>query len=141
MRLKMVEYQIESRGVRDQRVLESHERGATTFICSGGSARPGRIMMNLYPLESGQTISQPYIVAYMTQNSLQLQGKERYWKIGTGSGYQAAILQNWWTPFITIEIVPELSRQAQQVLKKAAIPTFSFMIGNGYYGWPENAPF
>ena len=139
MRLKMVEYQIESRGVRDQRVLKAmREVPRHLFV-------PEDLQDQAYndeplPIGSGQTISQPYIVAYMTEQ-LQLQGKERVLEIGTGSGYQAAILAELVDTVYTIEIVPELSRQAQQVLKKAGYTNIQFMIGNGYYGWPENAPF
>jgi protein-L-isoaspartate(D-aspartate) O-methyltransferase len=139
MRLKMVEYQIESRGVRDQRVLKAmREVPRHLFV-------PEYLQDQAYndeplPIGSGQTISQPYIVAYMTEQ-IQLQGKERVLEIGTGSGYQAAILAELVDTVYTIEIVPELSHQAQQVLKKAGYTNILFMIGNGYYGWPEHAPF
>jgi len=139
MRLKMVEYQIESRGVQDQRVLKSmREVPRHLFV-------PEYLQDQAYndeplPIGSGQTISQPYIVAYMTEQ-IQLQGKERVLEIGTGSGYQAAILAELVDTVYTIEIIPELSNQAQQVLKKMGYTNIQFMIGNGYYGWPEHAPF
>jgi protein-L-isoaspartate(D-aspartate) O-methyltransferase len=91
-------------------------------------------------LEMGQTISQPYIVAYMTQ-ALELRGTERVLEIGTGSGYQAAVLAEIASEVCTIEILPKLQSQARTVLEKLGYRNIHFRVGDGYLGWPEHAPF
>jgi protein-L-isoaspartate(D-aspartate) O-methyltransferase len=139
MRSKMVDYQIQSRGVRDARVLEAM-REVPRHLFVPEYLRDQAYNDEPLPIGAGQTISQPYIVAYMTEQ-IQLQGKERVLEIGTGSGYQAAILAELVDSVFTIEIIPELSTQAQQVLKKMGYTNIEFKIGNGYYGWPEKAPF
>ena len=88
----------------------------------------------------GQTISQPYIVALMTQ-LLELNGDERVLEIGTGSGYQAAILAEIVDEVYTIEIYESLSLQAQDLLKQLGYDNIHFKIGDGYYGWEEEATF
>jgi protein-L-isoaspartate(D-aspartate) O-methyltransferase len=95
---------------------------------------------NPLPLILGQTISQPYIVAYMTQ-ALQLRGTERVLEIGTGSGYQAAVLAELVPEVYTIEILPELAEQARTTLETLGYKNVRIRIGDGYMGWPENAPF
>jgi protein-L-isoaspartate(D-aspartate) O-methyltransferase len=95
---------------------------------------------NALPLKLGQTISQPYIVAYMTQ-ALELRGTERVLEIGTGSGYQAAVLAKIVPEVYTIEILPELKEQAAAVLSKLGFRNVHFRVGDGYLGWPEQAPF
>ncbi len=92
------------------------------------------------PLKMGQTISQPYIVAYMTQ-ALDLHGTERILEIGTGSGYQAAVLAEIVPEVYTIEILPELQKQASTVLSERGYRNIRFRVGDGYAGWPEHAPF
>jgi protein-L-isoaspartate(D-aspartate) O-methyltransferase len=91
-------------------------------------------------LRMGQTISQPYIVGYMTQ-ALDLKGTERVLEIGTGSGYQAAVLAEIVPEVYTIEILPELSEQAGSTLARLGYRNIHFRIGDGYAGWPEHAPY
>jgi len=97
---------------------------------------------NDYPLGigEGQTISQPYIVALMTQ-LLELTGEEKVLEIGTGSGYQAAILAEIAKEVYTIEIYESLSLKAQELLNRLGYDNIKFKIGDGYYGWEEEAPF
>ncbi len=97
---------------------------------------------NDYPLGigEGQTISQPYIVALMTQ-LLELEGDEKVLEIGTGSGYQAAILAEIVDQVYTIEIYESLSLQAQELLTRLRYDNIDCKIGDGYYGWEEEAPF
>ena len=95
---------------------------------------------NALPIGEGQTISQPYIVAYMTE-VLKLQGHEKVLEIGTGSGYAAAVLAQIGCDVYTIEIVPELAKRARASLDEAGFAQVHTRIGNGYFGWPEEAPF
>lgn len=93
-----------------------------------------------FPIGHGQTISQPTIVALMTQ-ALELSGKEKVLEIGTGSGYQAAVLSLLVDKLFTIEIVAPLGRQAKQRLERLGYDNVSVRIGDGYRGWPQEAPF
>lgn len=92
------------------------------------------------PIGNDQTISQPYIVAYMTQD-LQLQPDHRVLEIGTGSGYQAAVLAEIVDSVYTIEIVEPLGKAAREKLKALGYDNVSVRIGDGYHGWPDKAPF
>lgn len=92
------------------------------------------------PIGHGQTISQPYIVAYMTER-MGLKAGERILEIGTGSGYQAAILAEMGMKVFSIEIVPELARHADAVLKDEGYKDVSVRAGDGYKGWPAHSPF
>lgn len=139
MRHKMVEYQIKARGIQDTRVLEVLGKIPRHLFV------PENLKDQAYndeplPIGSGQTISQPYIVAYMTEQ-LQLEGAEKVLEIGTGSGYQAAVLAELVQRVYSIEIIPELSYQAQKVLDILGYTNIEFKIGNGYFGWPDEAPF
>jgi protein-L-isoaspartate(D-aspartate) O-methyltransferase len=139
MREKMVESQIKSRGVRDPRVLstmlkvERHLFVPKEFQNSAYSDQP-------LPIGEGQTISQPYIVALMTE-LLELKGGERVLEVGTGSGYQAAILAELAAEVYTIEIVEKLASAAQKVLLEIGYQNIKVKAGDGYLGWPEAAPF
>jgi protein-L-isoaspartate(D-aspartate) O-methyltransferase len=139
IRSAMVQNQIKARGVRDNRVLEAmREVPRHLFV-------PDKYQGDAYrdeplPIGSGQTISQPYIVAYMTEQ-LDLEGDERVLEIGTGSGYQAAILAELSDSVFTIEIIPELSEKARQVVESLGYRNVQFKVGDGYQGWPEKAPF
>ncbi|MBN2319132.1 MAG: protein-L-isoaspartate(D-aspartate) O-methyltransferase [Acidobacteria bacterium] len=139
LRRRMVNVQLRGRDIRDTRVLEAmgkvprHEfvpADLKSFAYNDGAL----------PLKMGQTISQPYIVAYMTQ-LLELEGTERVLEIGTGSGYQAAVLAEIVPEVYTIEILPDLGEQAAMVLKRLGYENIRFHIGDGYAGWPEHAPF
>jgi protein-L-isoaspartate(D-aspartate) O-methyltransferase len=92
------------------------------------------------PIGYGQTISQPYIVAEMTRQ-LKLKGDSRVLEIGTGSGYQAAVLTEFTPRVYTVEIVEELAKSAAERLKRLGYRTVQVKAGDGYYGWPEQAPF
>jgi protein-L-isoaspartate(D-aspartate) O-methyltransferase len=92
------------------------------------------------PIGHGQTISQPYIVALMT-DMLQLQPKHRVLEIGTGSGYQTAILSQLCRQVYSVEVVPELSEAAQRLLQRLGYDNIQSRTGNGYEGWPEHAPY
>ena len=138
-RLEMVERQIKNRGVDDARVLEA--MGAVPreqFV-------PTELADRAYddtplPIGKGQTISQPYIVAYMTE-TLGARREHRVLEIGTGSGYQAAVLSRLVRDVYTVEIVPELARQSASVLKRLGYKNVHVRAGDGYAGWPEHAPF
>jgi len=92
------------------------------------------------PIGHNQTISQPFIVAYMTWK-MDLKPGEKVLEIGTGSGYQAAILAELGTEVYSIEIIPELAEHAKKVLKREGYESIRLLEGDGYKGWPEHAPF
>ncbi|MCA1826525.1 MAG: protein-L-isoaspartate(D-aspartate) O-methyltransferase [Myxococcales bacterium] len=129
-------------GIRDPRVLAAFARVPRRFFVpeeAQGESEADR------PLDigHGQTISQPFIVAAMTE-ALQLQGRERVLEVGTGSGYQTAILAELLplsTTIRTAEIVPELAWRAQRVLRELGYDNVEFRIGDGALGWPEAAPY
>jgi protein-L-isoaspartate(D-aspartate) O-methyltransferase len=139
LRERMVREQLQARDIKDPRVLAAmlkvprHEFVPGDFVES--SYDDGAL-----PLRLGQTISQPYIVAYMTQ-VLELRGAEKVLEIGTGSGYQAAILAEIVPEVYTIEILPQLQEDAIAVLHKLGYRNIHFRVGDGYLGWPEHAPF
>ena len=139
LRARMVEDQLRSRDIVDERVL-----GAMLKVPRHEFVPPG-IISSAYedsalPLALGQTVSQPYIVAYMTQE-LRLQGAGRVLEIGTGSGYQAAVLAEIAPEVFTIEILPDLASRAQSILDRLGYKNIRFRTGDGYQGWPEKAPF
>lgn len=139
LRKKMVETQIIARGVKDKRVLEAMLKVERhKFV----PFKLQKYAYEDYPLEigEGQTISQPYIVAFMTE-LLELKGNEKVLEIGTGSGYQAAILAELCKEVYTIEIIPLLAENAQKLLKKLGYKNIKVKIGDGFYGWEEYAPF
>ncbi|MCX6349662.1 MAG: protein-L-isoaspartate(D-aspartate) O-methyltransferase [Candidatus Aureabacteria bacterium] len=139
LRERMVVEQIEGRGVSDERVLAAMRRiPRHEFV-------PPRLIADAYedhplPIGDGQTISQPYIVAYMTQ-ALRLKPGDRVLEVGTGSGYQAAILSEITEEVYTIEIIPELARTAEERLRRLGYGKVNVRAGDGYFGWPEAAPF
>ncbi|MBN2411036.1 protein-L-isoaspartate(D-aspartate) O-methyltransferase [candidate division KSB1 bacterium] len=138
-RYQMVENQIKARNVTDKRVLEAMLKVPRhKFV-------PDRYKKNAYndnPLSIGfdQTISQPFIVAYMTE-ALVLTGDERVLEIGTGSGYQAAVLCELAKEVYSIEIVEPLCLHAKKLLAELNYTNFNGRCGDGYAGWPEAAPF
>ncbi len=135
----MVKEQIERRGVKDKRVLEAMRKVPRHLFVPEDLRDEA---YNDYPLPIGeeQTISQPYIVALMTE-LLGLKGKEKVLEIGTGSGYQAAILAHLCKEVYTIEIIESLARSAQERLKKMGYENIFVRWGDGFEGWPEYAPF
>lgn len=138
-RREMVEFQIKRRGIRDPKVLEAMLKVPRHLFV------PEQMKELAYgdeplPIGEGQTISQPYIVAYMTE-ALKLTGHEKVLEIGTGSGYQTAILAELAREVYTVELIPELSRRAQKVLRELGYQNIHFLIGDGTLGWPEHAPY
>ncbi|MGB9906889.1 MAG: protein-L-isoaspartate(D-aspartate) O-methyltransferase [Candidatus Saccharicenans sp.] len=138
-RKDMVEYQIRRRGVHDKKVLRAMLKVPRHLFV------PEQLKELAYsdeplPIGEGQTISQPYIVAYMTE-ALRLRGREKVLEIGTGSGYQTAVLAEIVREVYTVELIPELSRRAQEVLQKLGYRNIHFRVSDGTRGWPEEAPF
>ena len=138
-RKRMVEYQIKNRGIRDEKVLnafmnvERHLFVLEKYIDHAYSDRA-------LPIESGQTISQPYVVAFMT-DVLAVKRNEKVLEIGTGSGYQAAILGEICDHVFTIEIDKFLGEKSAKLLKELGYNNINTRTGDGYQGWPEAAPF
>jgi protein-L-isoaspartate(D-aspartate) O-methyltransferase len=139
LRERMVVEQIEARGVRDARVLAAMRAVARHEFIPAGLAGEAYEDSPL-PIGFGQTISQPYIVAYMSE-ALQLAPHHRVLEIGTGSGYQAAVLAALVREVYTVEIVPELAERARASLSAAGIGNVQVLTGDGYLGWPEHAPY
>jgi protein-L-isoaspartate(D-aspartate) O-methyltransferase len=138
-RARMVENQIVARGVRDPRVLAAM-RKVPRHLFVDPSQRGQAYEDHPLPIPGNQTISQPYIVALMTE-LLELQPEERVLEIGTGSGYQSAVLGEIAKDVSTIEIVPELARSAAERLRELDYENVTVREGDGYRGWPEKAPF
>jgi len=138
-REKMVSSQIEARGVRDRRVLQAM-RDVKRHIFVPDDMRNRAYTDNPLPIGYGQTISQPYIVAFMTEA---LETKEEYniLEIGTGCGYQSAVIASIVKGVYTIEIVKELYESSSNLLEKAGYMNVKCKLGDGYEGWPEYAPF
>ena len=138
-RQRMVEQQIEARGVADERVLAAM-RAVPRHEFVPADYWPQAYQDHPLPIGYGQTISQPYIVAAMTE-LIDLQAGERVLEIGTGSGYQAAVLAQITNRVYTIEIVPELAERAGQTFDLLAYSQISAKQADGYWGWEEYAPF
>ena len=139
LRQKMVKTQIMNRGISNPAVLDAMRKVPRHLFVSEEYQDQA---YNDYPLPIGydQTISQPYIVAYMT-DVLKPSGKMKALEIGTGSGYQAAVLAEIVDKVYTIEIVPELARESAERLKKLGYKNIICKYGDGYNGWKEYAPF
>jgi len=138
-RRQMVREQIEARGVRDPHVLEAMRQVPRhLFVPPGLRARAHED--NPLPIGEGQTISQPYIVAFMSEAAL-LRPGDRILEVGTGSGYQAAILSSMGVRVFSIEILPILAETARRNLEAAGFGEVSVRTGDGYRGWAEEAPF
>jgi protein-L-isoaspartate(D-aspartate) O-methyltransferase len=135
----MVRSQIEARGVRDPRVLDAMRR-VPRHLFVPADQREGAYADHPLPIGSGQTISQPYIVAFMTEQ-LGLKGGEKVLEIGTGSGYQAAVLSALAGRVYSIEIRRELADEARERLERLGITNAEVLTGDGYRGWPEKGPF
>jgi protein-L-isoaspartate(D-aspartate) O-methyltransferase len=138
-RERMVEAQIRSRDVHDAAVLEAMRR-VPRHLFVPEHERPFAYDDRPLPIGRGQTISQPYIVAYMTE-ALLLEPSHRVLEIGTGSGYQAAVLAEIARQVYSIEIVPDLADGARLALERAGYRNVEVRTGNGYLGWPDRAPF
>jgi len=138
-RRRMVQEQIAARGIRDQRLLAAMS-DIPRHLFMDQALWPRAYEDHPLPIGSGQTISQPYMVAVMT-DALGLSGGERVLEIGTGSGYQTAILARLADWVYSIEYIAALSRRAQTVLEQLKIFNVNLMVGDGSKGWPEQAPF
>ena len=138
-RLWMVESQIRHRGIRDSRVLEVMKRVPRHLFV------PRHLWDQAYndyplPIGDGQTISQPYMVALMTE-ALELTGAEKVLEVGTGSGYQAAILAELAKEVYTIERLASLARPAEELLHRLGYRNVHVLVGDGTLGWPPAAPY
>jgi protein-L-isoaspartate(D-aspartate) O-methyltransferase len=138
-RAHMVETQLKAREIRDAAVLKAMSR-VPRHLFVPPDVRPFAYEDRPLPIGRGQTISQPFIVAYMTE-ALQLQPSHTVLEIGTGSGYQAAVLAELVQQVYTIEIVPDLAASARRTLAEAGYKHVEVRAGNGYLGWPEHAPY
>ena len=138
-RQRMVKEQIEGRGITDQRVLDVMRKVKRHLFV------PTHLQNAAYedrplPIGHGQTISQPYIVAYMTE-AARISPRDRLLEIGTGSGYQAAVLADLSKEVYTIEILKPLAENARLLLEKLGYKNIRIKCGDGYQGWREHAPF
>jgi len=139
LRTRMVAEQIRGRGVRDERVLAALERVPRHEFVRAASLEQA---YSDHPLAiaGGQTISQPYIVGYMTEQ-LELEPRHRVLEIGTGSAYQTAVLAEIADDVWTIEVVPELAASAADTLGRLGYANVHTRQGSGWDGWPDAAPF
>lgn len=138
-RKNMVELQIKRRGIKDKKVLDAMLTVPRHLFV------PEQMKELAYgdeplPIGEGQTISQPYIVAYMTE-VLKLTGREKVLEIGTGSGYQTAVLAEIAREVYTVELIPGLSRRAQKILTELGYKNIKFLVEDGTRGWSEFALF
>lgn len=138
-RAAMVDHQLHARDIRAARVLEAMRR-VPRHVFVPESQRADAYEDRPLPIGHGQTISQPYIVAFMTQ-ALDVRATDRVLEIGTGSGYQAAVLCELAKEVYTIEIVTPLAERARETLTGLGYRNVHVRAGNGYLGWPEQAPF
>ena len=138
-RLKMVERDIKGRGVSDRKVLDAMSRiGRHLFVDS--SFMDSAYEDHPLPIGEGQTISQPYVVALMTE-ALKLKPTDKVLEIGTGSGYQAAVLAEIVSEVYTIEIRKGLAEKSEKLLQKLGYRNIKVKYADGYNGWGEHAPF
>lgn len=135
----MVRQQIESRGVRDHRVLAAL-RAVPRHRFVPADIRRDAYRDQPLPIGYDQTISQPFIVAYMSEQ-LRIDSHHRVLEIGTGSGYQSAVLAELAAEVYSIEILSPLAEQADKILAELGYDNIHVRIGDGYQGWPEHAPF
>jgi protein-L-isoaspartate(D-aspartate) O-methyltransferase len=138
-RRQMVNSQIRARGISDQRVIQAMSK-VERHLFVPQNYRDLAYTDQPLPIGEDQTISQPYIVAVMTE-LLHLDGDEKVLEIGTGSGYQAAILAEIASEVYTIEIVEPLAARADKLLKQLGYKNITVKCGDGYIGWEEYAPF
>jgi protein-L-isoaspartate(D-aspartate) O-methyltransferase len=138
-RQRMVEQQLKPRGIKDERVLAAMTKvPREEFIPA--DERSDAYQDGPLPIGYDQTISQPYIVAFMTEQ-LRLKSSDRLLEIGTGSGYQAAVLAELVADVYAVEIVEPLAKTAEATLQRLGYKNVHLRVGDGYQGWPEEAPF
>lgn len=138
-RVEMVRTQVEGRDIDDPAVLAAM-RKVERHLFIPDSRRKEAYADRPLPIGSDQTISQPYIVAYMTE-LLRLTKSKSVLEIGTGSGYQTAILAELAEKVFTVEYIASLSGEAREILDKLNYRNIAYRVGDGYAGWPEFAPF
>jgi protein-L-isoaspartate(D-aspartate) O-methyltransferase len=138
-RKRMVESQIRARGIRDPRVLTAMET-VPRHLFVNEALRDQAYNDSPLPIDGGQTISQPYIVALMTE-AMELTGKDKVLEIGTGSGYQTAILAELAEHVFSIDRVALLASAARKLLESLNYYNVAIRVGDGTYGWREEAPF
>ncbi len=138
-REQMIHSQLMQRGIQDQKVLEAMKRVPRHLFVSE-DLRSIAYGDQPLPIEDNQTISQPYMVALMTE-LLRVTLNDRVLEVGTGSGYQAAVLAEMAKEVYTIEILPGLARHAESTLKQLGYKNIFTKVGDGYAGWEEKAPF
>jgi len=136
---RMVRWQLEARDVRDRRVLDVMRRVPRQRFVPAGS-RSAAYEDHPIGIGHGQTISQPFIVALMTE-MLELRGSERVLEIGTGSGYQTAILCELAVSVLSVERIAPLAERARATLRELGYSNVSIRVGDGSLGWPAEAPF
>jgi len=137
--MEMVEQQISARGVSDERVLEAM-RDVERHLFVPEELREYAYSDRPLPIGEGQTISQPYVVAFMTEK-LDLERSDKVLEVGTGSGYQAAVLGEICDNVWTIEVNGLLAEKAARTLRENGYDNVHVRHGDGYLGWPEEAPF
>ncbi len=138
-RRAMVRHQLQARGIRDARVLAAM-RDVPRHRFVPEAFRPAAYSDEPLPIGRGQTISQPYVVAYMAE-ALQLRGGERVLEVGSGSGYAAAVLSLLGAEVYGIELERELYERSVATMGALGYPNVHLRWGDGFHGWPENAPF
>ena len=138
-RLHMVEHDLRRRGIRDPHVLDALA-SVPRHLFVPPVERTHAYEDRALPLEMGQTISQPYIVAFMTE-ALQVRSGYRVLEVGTGSGYQTALLARLAALVFTVERIGELQRTARMVLAEIAVDNVLFHVGDGSCGWAEHEPY
>lgn len=138
-RFRMVDEQLRMRGIQDPRVLAVYKL-IPRHLFVPKESRPWAYADCPQPIGFGQTISQPYVTALMSE-SLHLTGPERVLEVGTGSGYQTAILSQLSAEVHTIEIIPELAERAARTFIELGLTNIHSHIGDGSQGWPESAPY
>ena len=139
LRTKMVNQQLAGRGIKSKEVLGAMQKVERHLFVPKSFVKAAYFDQAL-PIGEGQTISQPYIVAFMT-DALNVKPTDKILEIGTGSGYQAAILAELCKEVYTIEIIPKLGERADSLLTSLKYKNIFVRIGDGYQGWPEASPF
>jgi protein-L-isoaspartate(D-aspartate) O-methyltransferase len=138
-RQQMVQRQLMTRGIHEERVLAAMAKVPREEFVPADS-RVASYEDGPLPIGYGQTISQPYVVAFMTEQ-LRLKPTDRVLEVGTGSGYQAAILAELVSEVYSIEIVEPLAKSAEATLQRLGCKNVHVKVGDGYKGWPEEGPF
>ncbi|MFQ6070337.1 MAG: protein-L-isoaspartate(D-aspartate) O-methyltransferase [Candidatus Aminicenantales bacterium] len=139
LRERMIAEQIEARGIKDRLVLKAL-RKVPRHLFVPPDLRVSAYYDEPLPIGEGQTVSQPYIVAYMTE-VLELKGHEKVLEVGTGSGYQTAVLAEISRYVYTVEIIEILSVRARKILRELGYKNIHFKVGDGTFGWKEYSPF